>query len=226
MSNYFNKVVMGVLTLLLPFVSLLFVACSEEDDTQEEYPNWQETNETYFNKLYAEANKRIAAGDKSWKVIPKWSLQDTLHLNADDYIIAHVVSEGSGTETPIFSDTVLVHYQGRLLPSTSYPAGRVFDQTWLNEYNPKTMTPSKMGVSQTVKAVTQNGQTTYQTSSNIDGFTTALMQMHEGDRWMVYIPYSLAYGTEATDNIPAYSTLVFDLTLAAFYHTGQVVPRF
>ena len=107
MSNYFNKVVMGVLTLLLPFASLLFVACSEEDDTQEEYPNWQETNETYFNKLYAEANKRIAAGDKSWKVIPKWSLQDTLHLDADDYIIAHVVNEGSGTETP------------RTLPGTS-----------------------------------------------------------------------------------------------------------
>ena len=43
MNNYFNKVVMGVLTLLLPFASLLFVACSEEDDTQEGYPNWQET---------------------------------------------------------------------------------------------------------------------------------------------------------------------------------------
>ena len=230
MSNYFNKVVMGVLTLLLPFASLLFVACSEEDDTQDEYPNWQATNETYFNKLYAEANKRIAAGDKSWKVIPKWSLQDTLHLDADDYIIAHVVSEGSGTETPIYSDTVLVHYQGRLLPSTSYPAGRVFDQTWLNEYNPKTMKPSKMGVSQTVIAVTQNGQTTYQTSSNIDGFTTVLMHMHQGDRWEVFIPYQLAYGTEdhttSKGTIPGYSTLVFDLTLADCYHTGQVVPRF
>ena len=88
------------------------------------------------------------------------------------------------------------------------------------------MTPSKLGVGQTVKAVTQNGTTSYQTSTNIDGFTTALMQMHEGDRWMVYIPYNLGYGTETTDNIPAYSTLVFDLTMQAFYHAGEVVPSF
>ena len=226
MRKWINQVVTAALLLLLPLTSFLVVACSEEDDTQEEYPNWQETNETYFKKLYTEANQRIAAGDKSWKVFAKWSLQDTLHLNVDDYIIAHVVSEGTGTETPIYSDTVLVHYQGRLLPSVSFPAGRVFDQTWLNEYNPKTMTPSKLGVGQTVKAVTQNGTTSYQTSTNIDGFTTALMQMHEGDRWIVYIPYNLGYGTETTDNIPAYSTLVFDLTMQAFYHAGEVVPSF
>ena len=202
---------MGVLTLLLPFASLLFVACSEEDDTQEEYPNWQETNDAYFSRLVWEVQQGFSSLPQQWVLYPCFTMPEEYYtFSYSDYVVAERLEQGYGTTSPLQTDSVEVH----------------FEQTWLNEYNPKTMTPSKMGVSQTVKAVTQNGQTTYQTSSNIDGFTTALMQMHEGDRWMVYIPYSLAYGTEATDNIPAYSTLVFDLTLAAFYHTGQVVPRF
>ena len=204
------------------------LSCSEDNNTTEEYPNWQQTNEAYFNNLYTEVQQRIAAGDTSWKIIRKWSLENSVHLNPDDHVIAHVISEGTGTTRPLYSDTVYVHYQGRLLPSTSYPTGYVFDKTWLNEYNAETMRPVKLGVSQTATPSTSAyGTVSYQYSSNIDGFTTVLMEMHEGDRWEVYIPYALGYGTEdKSGSIPAFSTLIFDLTLVSCHHAGETVPTY
>ena len=34
-----------------------------------------------------------------------------------------------------------------------------------------------------------------------------------GSRWIIYIPYELGYGTRACGNIPAYSTLIFEVEL-------------
>ena len=39
----------------LACLTTLFVACSEENDTVEEFPNWQENNDKYFNALYQRA---------------------------------------------------------------------------------------------------------------------------------------------------------------------------
>jgi FKBP-type peptidyl-prolyl cis-trans isomerase FklB len=47
----------------------------------------------------------------------------------------------------------------------------------------------------------------------ITGWTTALQQMHAGDRWMLYIPSDLGYGTSGSTSIPSGSTLIFDLYL-------------
>ena len=35
--------------------------------------------------------------------------------------------------------------------------------------------------------------------------------MPVGSKWQLYIPQELAYGSRATGQIPAYSTLVFDV---------------
>ncbi|MCI6472136.1 MAG: FKBP-type peptidyl-prolyl cis-trans isomerase, partial [Bacteroidales bacterium] len=59
----------------------------------------------------------------------------------------------------------------------------------------------------------------------VDGFTTALMNMHEGDRWTVYMPYQLGYGTSASSSIPAYSLLTFDITLVSFFRPGTGAPE-
>lgn len=37
--------------------------------------------------------------------------------------------------------------------------------------------------------------------------------MHPGDRWMIYIPYELGYGSRTSGPIPAYSTLIFEVEL-------------
>ena len=47
----------------------------------------------------------------------------------------------------------------------------------------------------------------------IEGWTTVLMQMVEGDRWEIHIPYGLGYGIYGQSDIPGYSALVFDMQL-------------
>ena len=45
----------------------------------------------------------------------------------------------------------------------------------------------------------------------IDGFVIGLKHFNEGDNGFIKIPHRLAYGSEGTKNIPAYSTLVFQV---------------
>ena len=132
---------------------------------------------------------------------------ETAATKAEDHILVHVVNEGVGSGCPLYTDTVRVHYRGRLIPSPSYAEGLVFDQSWSGDYNLALMTPVKFGVA----ALTS-------------GFSTAVMNMHIGDRWEVYIPYALGYGSAKSGSIPAYSALVFDITMMAYYHPGAPVP--
>ena len=47
----------------------------------------------------------------------------------------------------------------------------------------------------------------------IDGWQLALQRMRAGDKWIIYIPYTMGYGTRASGPIPAFSTLVFEVEL-------------
>jgi peptidylprolyl isomerase len=47
----------------------------------------------------------------------------------------------------------------------------------------------------------------------IDGWQIALQQMHVGDKWVIYIPHEMGYGTKACAGIPACSTLIFEVEL-------------
>ena len=57
---------------------------------------------------------------------------------------------------------------------------------------------------------------TFAVSGVVKGFATALQNMHIGDRWQVYIPHQLAYGSSDTPGA-AYSTLIFDITLVGYF---------
>lgn len=47
----------------------------------------------------------------------------------------------------------------------------------------------------------------------IEGWQIALQRMHIGDHWIVYIPYTMGYGTRTSGPIPAFSTLIFEVQL-------------
>ena len=179
--------------LLMP---LALVSCSEDDNTVEEFPNWMEANTDSISRLYDEAGQYA---DGSWKLFLSYALEDTVPTTVDDYIAVQVLEEGAGSGCPMFTDSVRISYRGRLIPSTSYVDGYVFDQTYSGEYNSETARPQDMYV-----------------GSLVDGFATALQHMHIGDHWRVYIPYMLGYGSSGTTTIPAYSTLVFDIALVAY----------
>lgn len=85
---------------------------------------------------------------------------------------------------PTAKNTVKVHYRGTLID------GKVFDDSFARK-RPEIFK---------VKEV-------------IEGWQEALKVMPVGSRWIVYIPYELGYGTRACGNIPAYSTLIFEIEL-------------
>lgn len=95
-----------------------------------------------------------------------------------------VVSEGKG-KTPTTADRVTVHYTGKLVDGT------VFDSS------------------------VQRGQpATFRVNQVIPGWTEALQLMQEGDKWVLFIPYSLGYGERGSPpQIPPFSTLIFEVEL-------------
>ena len=99
-------------------------------------------------------------------------------------VLYRVVNEGKGSADVKVNSVVTVHYKGSLIN------GREFDNSW------------KRGCPEAFRV---NGL--------IEGFQIALLNMRVGDRWIVYIPYSLGYGKRASGPIPAFSTLVFEIEL-------------
>ncbi|MBP5258035.1 MAG: FKBP-type peptidyl-prolyl cis-trans isomerase [Prevotella sp.] len=197
--------------LMIAFSSLIVCSvcsCKEDDNEVDEFPNWKDTNEAYFSNLYTTTKNAIAKGDTQWKVLPGWSFLPESATIAERNIVAKIVRTGTGTETPLYTDSVHVHYDLRLLPSTSYPQGKLIDRSYTGTLDPETCLPTKFAV-----------------SGVVDGFSTALMNMHVGDWWVIYVPYQLGYGKGNSD-IPAYSTLVFNICLAGIYHPGKKVPAY
>lgn len=182
------------LPICLCAILSLLASCSESDDTPEEYPDWKNYNETFVQHL---ATDSIARG---WERIKNFSYTAG-EGQAHEYIYVKRVRNGQGTVRPIYTDSVLVHYQGRLLPSTTYSTGYIFDQSWMRgtQLDEDINTPVKFNV-----------------SGVVDGFSTALQNMVEGDRWIVYIPYQLGYGSSEVASISGtnYSTMRFDITLS------------
>lgn len=103
-----------------------------------------------------------------------------------------VLAEGNGVR-PGALDQVQVHYEGTLVDGT------VFDSTW------------------------QRGEpAAFQVNQVIRGWTRALMQMQEGDEWMLYIPADMAYGARSpSKTIPPNSTLIFKVKLLAVTATKE-----
>ena len=95
-----------------------------------------------------------------------------------------VITAGTG-KTPASTDNVSVHYTGKLIDGTEFDSSVKRGQ------------PANFGVTQVIR-----------------GWTEALQLMKEGDKWMLYIPYDLAYGERGSGaQIPPYSTLIFEVEL-------------
>ncbi len=157
-------------------------SCSESDDKVDEYANWKARNEAFFATL----EDSLKNAPDQWMKIKSYSLDQTTEGKASDYIYAKLISEGEGTDSPMYTDSVRVNYSGRMLPSTSYPAGFVFDKSYYGDFDPKTAHPVTLAM-QGQRAV-------------VDGFSTALQHMHIGDRWEIYIPHQVGYGADGSRN--------------------------
>ena len=198
--------------VLFPVIggSMVGVSCSEETEESSEFDNWQARNETFFASL----EDSLSKSPTQWLKLKNYSLDATTEGTTGDYVYAKVISSGTGTDSPMFTDSLRLSYEGRLIPSATYPAGYIFDGTAYGTYNDATNATTKM-------VMVQSGY-----EALIPGWITALLHMHRGDHWRVYIPQQLAYGSDdkTSDGIPPYSTLIFDITLVDFSPAGEVMP--
>ena len=180
-------------------LSVLFglTSCEETTDVGE-FDNWQSRNTQFIDSIAGVARANTY-GD--WKVILADGLDPMKQWGNNCYVYCQVIEEGSGTEHPLFTDSVVVNYSGRLMPSATYPDGFLFDSSYSGDFNPSFNVPVGMPLSGTVP-----------------GFCAAVQNMVDGDRWKVYIPYQLGYGEKVSASIPACSTLIFDINLVSFHH--------
>lgn len=183
----------------------LLTSCSEEIDEENEYANWQARNDAYFADL---EQKYASQTDTKWLKFKSYSKDPSFTAGQNtDCIYAEVLEQGKGTESPLYTDSVRVSYRGRLIPSEQHPEGLIFDGTAYGDYEARTNATVKFSLA----------------SNLVDGFKTALFHMHRGDTWRVYIPYNLGYGSVKSGSIPAYSTLIFELTLVDFQQAGYAM---
>lgn len=191
--------------LLATLAIILLTSCSESEEIGE-YHDWKERNQHFIDSI---ANEAAINADGNWLVLKDFTIGDSseLYLNQPNYFVyAKRVKDGEGTYSPLYNDSVRVHYSGRLMPTPQHPQGFNFDKSYsTSTLNEETDVPTLFCVNQLTL-----------------GFATTLMHMNEGDRWIVYIPYTLGYGTSdyTSSTIPAYSTLIFDIMLARVYRYG------
>lgn len=191
-------------------LNCMLTACNESEEEENEFADWKNRNELFFNNQYTYAKEMMGQGDDSWKFFLKWSFNESTEHTLKDYIIVKVLEEGKGNTSPLYTDQVEVFIQGKLIPSTTFTNGYIF----YNSYNDNNMNPSTAS-SVWLSADGEDEALSGKSGTYIDGLATALMYMHIGDHWQVYVPYTLAYNGSSRQelSIPAYSTLIFDIRL-------------
>jgi FKBP-type peptidyl-prolyl cis-trans isomerase len=102
-----------------------------------------------------------------------------------------IETKGTG-KVPTSADTVVCHYRGTLIDGTE------FDSSY------KRGEPASFAVTGVIK-----------------GWTEALQMMPVGSKWKLTIPAELAYGERGRPNIPANSTLLFDIELVDIKAPGE-----
>lgn len=137
--------------------------------------------------------------DEEWKVLNEEAFAaqtlapDFSKINSQSnagFILYKVIKSGESKEQIYYTSKVKVYYKGSLIDGT------VFDD----------------------KSFENSSGSTFEVGNVVDGFSTALQNMHPGDRWIIWIPQQMGYGIAGSSNstpgsvtIKPYSTLIFDL---------------
>ena len=201
----------AILTVFAAAVSLTLSSCKETKEF-DDHANWQNRNGEYLAGIastHGNDMPQTAVKGDCFRLL-SYKLDPAQAWSGSNYIYCEVLEQGTGTESPYYTDSVRFNYRVRLIPTDYYPEGQVVDQS----FKTQSLDPSvNIPASFSVRGV-------------IDGVTTALMYMHCGDYWKLYIPAGLGYGTNTTGTIPGYSTLIFEINLTEIARVGEnLSPR-
>lgn len=185
-----NKNIILFICLFL-FTALSFTSCSESTGEVDPYENWDQRNQNFVDSIAKVAFSNSGEEVGEWKIFYSYKLPPLpigQRGDVNDYVYCKIKSVGNGA-TPLFTDTAYVSYKGMLI--NNY----VFEKSYSGEFN------------------NNSPSVAFVTGQLVTGFTTALENMKVGDIWRVYIPSDLAYGATKYSDIPANSTLIFDIAL-------------
>lgn len=198
----------NILYLLGLFFSLSvgISSCSKDTQVADPYSDWAVRNDAYIDSIAAVCANPPAG--ESWQKVLNYKLQSASDEGLgyqnytpgkNDYVYMKLFPQDNIEPlgiSPLSTDTVSVHYRGKLINGT------VFDQSFSGNWNADVSEPRKFCT----------------VGNSITGWSTALMQMKEGQHVELYIPAALGYKSVARDEIPAYSALVFDVRLEEVIH--------
>lgn len=170
---------------LMLFSVLLVSSCKDSDDSE------AVDQEAY--RLEQDIAFQAKANDSNYV---KWVSEA-----GDGYVFAKQIKKGNGKKA-YFTSRVSVYYKGTLTDGTEFDQ-RLFDDG----------TPLRCAVNSLYANYSSYNPTGY--SSVISGWSVALQNMVEGDKFEVWIPQQLAYGSMTSGKIPAYSTLIFEMELVS-----------
>ncbi len=201
-----------------------FAACSETDTVEDtKYLDWSARNDEAFLNALNEAKSAIAGaktayGDNweehcDWRVFRTYAMSDSVAAKATDSVAVRILQRGSGSGCPLYTDSVRVNYLGRYIPNAlsddveERTKGEVFAYSGVSKDSANVFSPAYAA------------PVTFLVSGLVEGFTTAVMRMHIGDMWRVYIPQQLGYGSTGS-YVQPYSTLIYDIQLKSYYRKG------
>lgn len=209
-------------------VAVCLISCNEKDNTYDPYKDWQSRNAKWFEDTVQVARLAIAQAKavhgEEWEKHCQWRMFKSLYRSSSsqgpvtDSICVRILKHGTDFDkkgSPAFNDSVHLNYRGWLMPTYNYIGNGtemgtvqdVFDTSYYGDYNPENAAPQPMAI-----------------KSLIEGFGTAIQHMVEDDDWMVFIPYTLGYGSKGSGKIRGYSTLQFRIHLIRWYESGTGVP--
>lgn len=142
----------------------------------------------YNTQLRDEATERarLEAEDvlkEGEEFLDKYKNEHNDEIVTESGLVYRVINEGFGN-IPTENDRVTVHYTGTLIDGT------IFDSS-----------------------IERGEPAKFMVGGVIQGWQEAMQLMNVGSKWELVIPSNLAYGERSTGNIPANSTLLFEVEL-------------
>ena len=201
----------AIFPIVLAVILTVFSSCKETAEF-DDHANWQSRNSDFLSGIASDHSNEmpeVAAKGAKFRLL-SFRLDPAKSWSNSNFVFCEVLEQGNGTESPYYTDSIRFNYRVRLIPTDYYPEGQVVDQSFKTaQLDPSVNIPASFAV-----------------NSVIEGVITALMHMHCGDYWKLYIPSGMAYGTSGSGAIPGYSTLIFEVNLTEIARTGEdLSPR-
>lgn len=176
------------IALMMLCVIAISTSCKDDDNNDVIDDTWRLQNEAAFQEK---------ANDPEFIKI--------LSEGNNGFIFVKKIKKGNG-QRAFFTSRVTVYYRGWAIDKTK---NEYFDKLEFEDGE-----PFRCAVSSQYANYSES-YNPYGYSSVISGWGVALQNMVVGDKWEVWIPQELAYGTQDYGNIKGYSTLIFEMELMA-----------